>query len=158
MNIPALRLLFEYDPETGILTRNSTGRPCGSPHGKGYLRVNAGVHGMIYAHRLAFALHHGYLPAVVDHMDRNRLNNRIENLRACVQAENCCNRVKQLEGASSQHKGVHFEKQTQKWRALIKTNGRKISLGRFETEEQAARAYDEAAEKYHKQFGVKNNV
>ena len=159
MDLERLRELFSYDPVSGLLTRRVTGKVCGTRHSKKrpYLRVK--VDGkMLYVHRVAFAMYHGYWTDRVDHKDTGHSNNRISNLRPCTQAENGCNRDKGLPDATSKFKGVHFEKQTQKWRAQIKVNGRKLSLGRFSSEIEAVRAYDAAAAKHHGEFARVNGV
>jgi hypothetical protein len=103
-------------------------------------------------------MYHGYWTDRVDHKDTDHSNNRISNLRPCTPAENGCNRDKDLPDATSKFKGVHFEKQTQKWRAQIKVNRRKLSLGRFSSEIEAVRAYDAAAAKHHGEFARVNGV
>ena len=76
----------------------------------------------------------------IDHIDRNPLDNRIENLRILTQQQNTWNR-----GA----KGYHWDKENNKWVARIKFNKKTIYLGRFIEEADAAQAYLTAKEKYH---------
>jgi hypothetical protein len=156
VTVQRLRELFIYDPETGAVTRKRDGEVCGSRGGERYIR--ALVDGkMFYVHRIVFALHFGFMPDRVDHRDGDKRNNRPSNLRECTQAENTCNRGKTEAGFSSQFKGVHFEAQTQKWRAEIKKNGKQRKLGRFDTEEEAAEAYNEAAKVTHGEFAKLND-
>ena len=90
----------------------------------------------------------------VDHKDRNGLNNTKQNLRLATCGQNNCNRRKK-EG-SSKYRGVSYCKKNRKWRASITFNGKDIWLGQFDTEEDAARAYDEAAKIYHGEFAALN--
>lgn len=106
----------------------------------------------IYAHRLAWALHHGSWPEhQIDHIDGNPDNNAIANLRAATVAQNLWNRSAYKRGRSG-FKGVSRCKRSGLWRANINVNGRYISLGRHRTAKDAARAYLEAALRYHGEF------
>lgn len=79
----------------------------------------------------------------VDHIDGDGLNNQRENLRVADYQMNGMNRRKQL--GSSKFKGVYWDKQSQKWRALIAINRKRIHLGYYDDELEAARAYDRKA-------------
>lgn len=92
---------------------------------------------------------------VVDHRDRNGLNNTRGNLRIATHSQNCCNRVRPGNN-SSKYRGVLRCKDRRKWRANICVNGKKRHLGYFENEEDAARAYDEAAKELHGEFAILN--
>ncbi len=104
----------------------------------------------------------------IDHIDHNGLNNQQSNLRICNMSQNGGNSIKQKYYAkkptTSKYKGVYWHKRDQKWEAHIRVNGKKIYLGRFINEVEAAKAYDIAASKYFGQFanfnisyGVKNH-
>lgn len=82
---------------------------------------------------------------LVDHRDRNSLNNQRENLRSCTVAQNNQNRGKKRAKARSRYKGVAWTPHMQQWRARITLNKKLIHLGYFFDEADAARAYDEAA-------------
>lgn len=80
----------------------------------------------------------------VDHIDGNTLNNTKENLRVCSQQQNCMNRVTQL-SCSSKYKGVYWQKSTSKWVAQIGFNKKRITVGLFTLEKDAAIAYNSKA-------------
>ncbi|MGA2092115.1 MAG: HNH endonuclease [Sedimentisphaerales bacterium] len=94
---------------------------------------------------------------LVDHKNRKGLDNRIANLRLATHSENCCNREK-MRHSTSQYKGVYCEKRRgrEQWRANIRFNGKRIFLGYFNNEIDAAKAYDAAAKKYHRIFARLN--
>jgi hypothetical protein len=78
----------------------------------------------------------------VDHIDGDRSNNMVENLRMATNSENKAN-MKKISGLSSKYKGVYWHKATGKWCAAVKKDGRPIHIGTFCNEVDAARAYDE---------------
>jgi hypothetical protein len=91
----------------------------------------------------------------VDHINGNRLDNRRENLRLCTRSQNHQNRTKST-GKSSKYKGVDFRKNRGKWRANIKTLTEFKFLGHFDTEIDAALAYDKAAREHFGEFAKLN--
>lgn len=94
---------------------------------------------------------------VVDHIDGNTLNNQKDNLRAVSHRQNLRNQQLQS-NTSSKFKGVCFVKASGKWIAGIKINYRRINLGTYSSEEEAAFAYNEAAIKYHGQYARLNPI
>ena len=91
----------------------------------------------------------------VDHKDRDGLNNTRSNLRVCTESQNSMNKKKQ-DGSFSKFKGVTYELKKKLWRARITINNKTIGLGRFKREEDAARAYDEAAKEHFSEFARTN--
>jgi hypothetical protein len=114
-----------------------------------------GVYKKIYLHRLILGVTDP--KTEVDHINGNPLDNRRANLRIATKSENGRNRGAQSNG-KSRFKGVHYEKARNKWRAEICVNKRKIYLGRFDSEIDAAKAYNDAAVSFHGEFARLNNL
>lgn len=93
----------------------------------------------------------------IDHIDGNGLNNRKCNLRICNKAQNRRNSRK-LENCTSKFKGVCWDKDRNKWFAKIKIQDKTLNLGRFLTEIEAAKAYDEAATVLFGEFARINKI
>ncbi len=91
----------------------------------------------------------------VDHIDRNKLNNHVNNLRFATDSENGSNRTIGSNNTSG-IVGVYFCKDRNKWRAVIKKDGKKIHLGYFESKEEAIEARSKAEETYFKEFRAQN--
>lgn len=92
-----------------------------------------------------------------DHINRDGLDNRRSNLRHCTHAENNRNQRK-FASCSSRYKGVHWDNERQTWRARITAHGRSHHLGRFTDEQEAARAYNQAALEYFGEFAYLNII
>ena len=93
---------------------------------------------------------------VIDHINHDGMDNRQANLRAATTAQNSHNRKKLSRQCSSKYKGVWWHKSSLKWQARIMFEKKRIHLGTFKNEIDAARAYDEAAKKYHGEFACLN--
>lgn len=106
------------------------------------------------AHRVAWAIFHGRWPAnQIDHINGNRKDNRICNLRETTNAQNQRNR-RPRQGCTSRYKGVGYVPKLEKWQARITdTRGKRVNLGFYKTEEEAHSAYARASEKHHGPFG-----
>jgi len=93
---------------------------------------------------------------LVDHENGVTLDNRMDNLRAATREENAHNKGKTRTKTSSKFIGVYFDKKKKRWIVRIMYNYRRIYIGTFKDEIEAAKAHDEAARKYHKEFARLN--
>ena len=141
--------LFDYNPETGSLTwkvqrrgRALKGSEAGTLHPKGYVRVS--VDNVDYlAHRIIWALTNGETPenAVIDHVNGNPSDNRLNNLRLTTPQGNVHNQVDAHKGNVSNLIGASFHKPTGKWISRIKVNGKDKYIGLFDSAKEAHDAY-----------------
>jgi hypothetical protein len=92
----------------------------------------------------------------VDHIDGNGLNNNPENLRIATRTENMRNQKKKSGNRSSQYKGVNFYKRYNKWQSRATVNYKSVSLGYYDTEIEAAIAYDNFVKKEFGEFAKTN--
>lgn len=136
--------LLEY--KDGILYRKKrtsnrikVGDAAGYETVHGYMRVCVEGTGY-FVHRLVWLMFYGDPPEFIDHIDCNKKNNRIENLRAADKSTNNMN-LEWNKRNTSGYKGVSFDKDSGKWKAQIKFNHKKYSIGRFSTPELAHAAY-----------------
>jgi len=107
---------------------------------------------MIFMHRLIMNTPKNRF---CDHINHNGLDNRRANLRNCTHKQNCANSRPHLDSISK-YKGVSWSRQLKKWSAYIKINDKSRNLGYFESEVEAARAYDRAAKEFHGRFANLN--
>lgn len=123
-----------------------------SKNGSGYYQGWL-VDRKVFMHRLLMGHPDGLL---VDHINGNKTDNRLCNLRICTIEDNGHNERK-MRGGSSVFKGVHWANREKAWIARMRIGGGKTMwLGRFNNEVDAAKAYDEAAVKYHGEFAYTN--
>jgi len=156
-----LKECLDYNPETGVFIwrdrplshykcefdkKCNDGRffnkEAGTNMANGYLGIK--IKGKTYyAHRLAILYVFGKLPEYdTDHINGNKLDNRIANLRIATRSENNQNKKKnQPSNKTTGILGVYFDKNKCKYQAQIKINGNHINLGRFNTAELAHEAY-----------------
>jgi hypothetical protein len=107
---------------------------------------------IVRLHRQIIEAPDGFL---VDHRNGNGLDNRRTNLRVATQSQNMQNRRKR-KNTTSKFIGVSFDKEHSKWDARIYHQRKQVFLGRFVNEIEAAKAFDEAAKKYHGEFARLN--
>lgn len=139
--------LITYDFRTGVFTwkvprkRNQVkaGSVAGSKMLTGYICI--GIDGIrVYAHRLAWLMTFGEWPTMsLDHIDGDKTNNSIANLREATHAENAQNNRKPSHNTSG-HVGVHWHKQSSKWHAYVTANKKRVLAGYFERKEDAINA------------------
>ena len=159
-----LKELFEYQPN-GTLTRKistSNRVKIGDEAGwntAGSKYVGISVNGKKHLiHRLIFLYHHGYVPEVIDHIDGNGKNNRIENLRPASFVQNMLN-MKGQDWSRSGIKGVYWSRSSNKWAVHCRVNKKVKYFGVYEDIELAELVAIEARNKYHGKFanhGVKS--
>ena|SRR5258707_3893942 len=95
---------------------------------------------------------------IVDHKNRDRLDNRKQNLRLCTMQQNVMNVPIYKNKKSSRYKGVFRGKDSKKYKVMIGFNGKLIHIGVFESEMDGAKAYNEAALKYFGEFASLNEL
>ncbi len=133
------------------------GRKAGSKKGNAVGYYTLSVNYKVYTiHRLVFLMHHGYLPATIDHIDGNKLNNKIENLRPVTRSQNGHN-MKLMPSNISGSKGVSWYSPYKKWRATININYKQHHLGYFSNVELAKEAAEFAREFFLGEFANHGN-
>lgn len=154
-DLEKLRDFFGYDPGTGEFCRKlTTGRmTAGTKVGSAnHTRYHAVVFcgKRIYLHILAWALHHGEWPAgIIDHIDGDPSNNRMDNLRLATKAQNGWNRSAPRSNKTGV-KGVCMSRG--RYRAEISCNGKAFYIGEFRTLDEARDAYAAKAQELHGEF------
>ena len=167
-----LQILFDYDPSTGILTwrprppsmfsskamcdgwnKRYAGKQALTAKSNGYF-IGAINNQMVKAHRVIWKFVYGVETPFIDHIDHDRSNNRLMNLRKATRTENQQNCKKKSTNKSGTT-GVWWNAVKQGWDASIGLNGRKKNLGRFKTKQEAiqARADAEILYNYHSNHG-----
>jgi hypothetical protein len=125
------------------------GQEAGSIHSTGYRHVT--WQGKVHkVHRLIFLLEHGYVPEEIDHINGNRADNRIENLRSVTRSQNQYNKRQQRN--ASGYRGVTWHKKTGKWLVRVGLNNKNKSLGYYDDLELAALVAEEGRSLHYGQF------
>lgn len=143
-----LHELFEY--RDGILIYKNSQIEATCRDNKGYRRVKIkGKH--YFVHRVIYMMHHGFIPNYLDHVDCNKDNNRIENLREATLKENCRNRTLSTRNKSGV-KGIFWAKPNKKWKAQCTVDFKQHHIGYFEDIEDAKVALSSFRAKHHLMF------
>lgn len=148
-----LKELVSYDKETGNFFRLvavaniKTGLVIAKPAKNGYVRMHIDGH-LYYLHRLAWFYENNEWPVAIDHIDGNKINNKLCNLRAATCGENLQN-ISTKTKAISGFKGAYFHPKAKNWQAKIMLNGKTKSLGYYKTPEEAHEAYIDGKKKLH---------
>lgn len=155
LDIPSrewLRDKYVYDPDTGLLTYKASGKVASHHHNKGYHRVTINNRWHL-AHRVIWKMMvSDIVPDQIDHINGNKADNRIENMRAAEHAQNIFNQ-NICRANTSGFKGVsHAVRGSGRWRAYITAGGIRHELGHYGTKEEAHAAYVEAAKRLHGEF------
>lgn len=151
-----LKSILNYDKHTGIFTwkiqsnaNNKIGDIAGTKKKTGYMSIT--YKGKLYAaHRLAFLYEHGYLPKMIDHINRNKVDNRIENLREATHSQNQYNSKKGM--GKSKERNVYWRKYKKKWAVIFHFNNKPKQFGSFDTIEEASKLANELRLKFHGNF------
>ncbi len=156
-----LESVFAYNQDTGTVTfkpraalpKQWWNKRAGKVNGDGYLQTAIlidGVERRFLVHRIVWKLLYGVDPDIMDHINGNRIDNRIVNLRSCSDAENARNKRGKL--GRILPKGVYPYNGSKRFYAMIMKAGRKINLGSFDSQSDAQSAYDIAAKELHGEF------
>lgn len=149
ITVDELKAALEYNPTTGQFTRKSSGKPAGSKGSKGYVQILLNYKSY-KAHRLAWLYAYGEWPdKQVDHINLDRADNRLSNLRLADNSENNANntRVRSNSGAKGvtlQSNGLYY--------VQIVAKQKNYYLGAYKTIEEAVAAYNAAAITHFGQF------
>jgi hypothetical protein len=155
-------VLSAFDYQDGQLIRkigriNEVGSIAGCVHkGTGYIHIKINAKAF-KAHRLIFLYHYGYFPEFVDHIDGNKQNNRIENLREANKQENSQNQKVRWTNSSGV-KGVSWHKVNKKWKVALCKNYRSYYFGTYEDKELAELVSMEATDLLHENFSAYKGV
>lgn len=156
MDAKILHELFEYRdgklywkvsrPHTTI----KPGDKAGGFGKNGYLMTSINCKSF-YNHRIIYMMHYGNLPKFIDHIDGNKANNKIENLREATSSQNNRNMPKKITNTSG-IKGVSWDTSSGKWRVRLRINGIDRRIGCFEDIKEAEKAIIQARNLYHGEF------
>ena len=151
----AVRQAFTYD--SGVLRwkvahgrRGRAGEVAGSKGPEGYVKIKWNRR-LYQAHRLIFAFHYSWMPEEVDHINGNRSDNRIENLRAATKSLNQLNAKLRVDSRSGV-KGVHWCERDQRWVATVRQNRKIVYQRYFRNLDDAAQAVQKARVEAHGAF------
>jgi hypothetical protein len=158
-----LKELLHYDPDTGIFTwkiktckKVCVGKIAGYVASNGYISFSINKKSYL-AHRLAWLYVNGnFTKHTIDHINGNKKDNRIVNLREATKSENSWNRKLQVDNVSG-IKGVYWHALRNKWMARIMVNNKQMYLGSFDDLKIAEKVILESRNKYHREFANHGN-
>lgn len=164
ITLERLKQRLTYDPVSGILTWNycegihrdfndsHAGKPAGSLSKDGYVALTVDRR-YYFAHRLGWYCVTGQYPdRHVDHIDGDRANNAMRNLRLATPLQNTQNKTFDGLGGASKKRGAAFQKREGRWSSKIRYDGVYKWLGYFDDEDSAAAAYEAAAKELRGEF------
>lgn len=157
LSLNEIKQHIKYDAKNGCFYRKQTnnqhkvGEIAGNKRKNGYVILKVcGVN--ILAHRLVWLFEYGEWPKeCLDHIDGDKSNNKIKNLREATYAQNKCNSKVRKDNELGL-KGVNFDKKLKRYRARIFYNGKNLSLGSYNTKEEAHAVYVAKAKEIQKEF------
>lgn len=155
MNIELIKEFLEYR-DGGLYYKKKpcskivVGQEAGHIHHTGYKRFMLNGVEML-AHRVIFAMHHGYLPDEVDHINGVKTDNRIENLRAATHSQNAHNQNTRSNNTSG-IKGVSWNKLEKRWKVNVCLDGVQKYIGGFKDKASAELAAISARNQLHGEF------
>ena len=117
---------------------------------RGYIQIRLDEE-FYQAHRIIFAMHHGFMPEFIDHIDGNPSNNLIENLRECNLSQNQYNSKLRTDNKSG-IKGICWNKKADKWQVLLQIKGKNKYFGLYKDIDYAKFVLNAMRYKYHKEF------
>lgn len=130
-------------------SQKCNGKLAGTKTHNGYIRVRIReLGGSVLAHQIIFAMHHKYFAEFIDHIDGNKSNNRIENLRAATKSQNNSNRFLQKNNTTG-HKNVYWNKKNKNWFVSVNHNSKKKYFGSFNKIDDALVVADQARKILH---------
>ena len=149
-----LKTQVHYNPRTGIFKRTvktskaNIGDEITRKTNRGYIQFS--VLGKLYSgHRLAWLYEHGKFPKnQIDHINHDRIDNRIDNLREATNAENHKNRTMQSNNTSG-YNGVYWREDRRRWYVSITIDQKTKHIGYFKAKDDAVSARKEAEKKYN---------
>lgn len=150
-----LNELFDYHPVTGILYWKNhirmKGKEAGGVDNSGYIRVRI-KNKKYLIHRIIWTIVHGDIDGgEIDHINGNKSDNRIDNLRLCSRSENCMNRGL-FKTNKLGVKGVIYHQTMKKYKASISKDNKKVTIGFYDNKDDAYTAYKNMTLLLHNNF------
>jgi hypothetical protein len=140
-----------FDYKDGDLYWKDSGAKVGGCVNRGGYKVMGFRNKNYLIHRIVYLMFHGYLPKFIDHVDNDRVNNKLENLRPASPSQNLWNASLRPTNTSG-CKGVSWHKKTKKWQVKLSVDRVLKHFGYFDDLELADLVAIEARTKYHGQF------